>query len=49
MRGDDAVALAVSIRDLQSRLSENTDLRIASAMQRLAVIAEIIEREVIVR
>ena len=46
IRGDDALALAVSIRDLQSRLADTADVRIASALSRLSQIAAIIERDV---
>jgi hypothetical protein len=49
VRGDDAIGLMVSIRHLAERLADNTDPGVASALSRLKRIADIIERDVIVR
>jgi hypothetical protein len=49
LRGDTAIAAAMSIRILQSRLAENDDAIIRSALSRLAKIADIIEQDVEVK
>ena len=49
LRGDDAIGLMVSIRDLAGRLANSSDVGVASALSRLKRIADIIERDVIVR
>jgi hypothetical protein len=46
IRGDDAIFIAASIRELESRLAGNDDVRIAMALSRLTKIADIIERDV---
>ena len=46
IRGDTAIAMSISIRELQGRLSKTTDVQISSALQRLSKIADIIERDV---
>lgn len=49
LRGDDAIGLMLSIRHLSERLADNADLVVASALSRLRGIADIIERDVVVR
>jgi hypothetical protein len=49
IRGDDAIFIAASIRQLETHLSDSHDVRIAHAVARLSEIAEIIERDVRVR
>jgi hypothetical protein len=49
VRGDDAIGLMLSIRHLSERLADNADIVVASALSRLRHIADIIERDVIVR
>jgi hypothetical protein len=49
IRGDTAVSLHASIRGLQQRLADNTDVVVAAALIQLQQIADIIERDVIVR
>jgi hypothetical protein len=49
LRGDEAIGLMVSIRHLAERLADNGDLVVASALSRLRRIADIIERDVIIR
>jgi hypothetical protein len=46
IRGDDAMFIAASIRELERELSGADNIRIASAMGRLSQIADIIERDV---
>src|SRR5215217_8007125 len=46
IRGDDAIFVAASIRELEGRLAGNDDVRIAMALSRLTKIADIIERDV---
>jgi hypothetical protein len=45
IRGDDAIFIAVSIRELESQLSGTENIRITSALSRLSKIADIIERD----
>jgi hypothetical protein len=49
LRGDTAIPLHVSIRALQQRLADHPDVVVGSALIRLEQIADIIERDVIVR
>jgi hypothetical protein len=49
LRGDDAIAVMVSIRRPAERLGDNPDVGIASALSRLNRVADIIERDVVVR
>jgi len=49
VRGDDAIMLLGAIKQLTERLAHHPDVIVASALARLARIAEIIERDVIVR
>ena len=46
IRGDEAIFVAVSIRELETQLSGTENIRIASALSRLSKIADIIERDV---
>src|SRR5687768_13671318 len=46
IRGDDAVMIAFSIRQLQQLLAHSDDLQVASALGRLSDIADLIERDV---
>ena len=48
-RGDDAIFIAISIRELEAQLSGTENVRIASALCRLSKIADVIERDVKVR
>ena len=49
VRGDDAIALARSIRYLQQHLASDADADAAGALHRLAKIADIVEQQVQVR
>ena len=49
IRGDSAYIVAGAIRELQSRLAEHPDGRVASALTMLARYADIIEQDVLVR
>jgi hypothetical protein len=49
VRGDDAILLAFSIRQLQSRLASTDDAQISGALSRLTKIADLIDRDVQVR
>jgi hypothetical protein len=49
VRGDDAIQLYCGIRSLELRLADHPDLAITSALLRLKQIADIIEKDVIVR
>jgi hypothetical protein len=49
VRGDVAIPLAQGIRQLKQRLQDNEDVIISLALHRLESIANIIERDVIVR
>jgi hypothetical protein len=49
VRGDDAIGLMVSIRHLADRLAGSDDSVVVSALSRLIGIANIIERDVVVR
>jgi hypothetical protein len=49
IRGDVALSIAFSIRQLQKRLAEHSDMVVHSSLNRLEKIADIIERDVIVR
>jgi hypothetical protein len=49
IRGDDAIMLLSAIEHLQERLADHPDVVVASALNRLARYAEIVERDVIVR
>jgi hypothetical protein len=49
LRGDAAIPLLISIRELQRRLEGTTDVGLLSALLRLDGIANIIERDVVVR
>jgi hypothetical protein len=49
IRGDDAILIALSIRELETQLAGTENVRIASALSRLSRIADIIERDVKVR
>ena len=49
VRGDDAIHLAFSIRQLQDRLSSSNEMEVAFPLHRLVKFAEIIERDVQVR
>jgi hypothetical protein len=49
IRGDDAIDLMVKIRSLSERLGDYQDVVVCGALLRLNKIADIIEREVIVR
>ena len=49
LRGDDAICVMLSIRHLAERLAGSDDVVIASSLSRLNRIAEIIERDVVVR
>ena len=46
IRGDDAIFIAASIRELESRLAGTHDVGIGMALSRLTKIADIIERDV---
>jgi hypothetical protein len=46
IRGDDAIFVAASIRELETQLADTENVRIASALSRLSKIADIIERDV---
>jgi hypothetical protein len=46
IRGDNAIALAASIRGLQQRLSAHSDLVVGAVLIQLGQIADIIERDV---
>jgi hypothetical protein len=46
IRGDAAIAMAFSIRQLETALAKCEDVAVASSLRRLLVIAEIIERDV---
>ncbi len=49
LRGDDAISLHSSIRTLEQRLASHSDTVVASALHKLKKIADIVERDVIVR
>ena len=49
IRGDEAVAVCSSIRGLEQRLANHPDVVVAAALFKLKGIADIIEREVVVR
>jgi hypothetical protein len=49
IRGDNAVSLLSNIRGLQQRLADHPDVVVAAALSQLQQIADIIERDVIVR
>lgn len=49
LRGDTAIVVCLAIRNLQKALEQNQDLVVASALGKLSVIAELIEREVKVK
>jgi hypothetical protein len=49
IRGDSAILVALSIRELETQLAGTDNVRISSALSRLSKIAEIIERDVKVR
>jgi len=49
IRGDDAILISVSIRELETQLADTENIRIASALSRLSKIADIIEHDVKVR
>jgi hypothetical protein len=49
IRGDTAIPLSVGIRGLQQRLSGSSDPIIFSVLAKLGEVADIIERDVIVR
>ena len=49
IRGDDALSIAASIRELERKLAGNDDVRIAMAINRLKKIADIIECDVNIR
>ena len=46
IRGDDAISIAASIRELESHLAGSGDVRVAMAINRLKKIADIIEYDV---
>jgi hypothetical protein len=46
IRGDEAVSIAMSIRDLKSRLADIDDLVVTHALFNLSRIADVIERDV---
>ena len=49
IRGDDAIVLHSRIRGLQQRLVDHPDVVVAAALLQLQEVADIIERDVIVR
>ncbi len=49
VRGDTAISLHISIRALEQRLANHPDAVVTAALLKLKEIADIIEREVIVR
>jgi hypothetical protein len=49
IRGDQAVVLLSRIRGLQDRLASHPDVVVAAALIELGKIAELIERDVVVR
>jgi hypothetical protein len=49
LRGDKAVSLASSIRGLQQRLANHSDPVVGAVLVQLGEIADIIERDVVVR
>ncbi len=49
VRGDDAIGVMVSIRYLAKSIVDNPDPGVAGALIRLSHIADIIERDVVVR
>jgi len=49
IRGDNAVSLLSSIRGLQQRLADHPDVVVTAALSQLQQIADIIDRDVIVR
>jgi len=49
IRGDEAIVLLSRIRGLQERLASHPDVVVAAALMDLGRIAELIERDVIVR
>ena len=49
IRGDEAIILLSRIRGLQERLASHPDVVVAAALMDLGRIAELIERDVIVR
>jgi hypothetical protein len=48
LRGDTAIPVLASIRQLQKRLAESSDVVVASALIRLGQIADVIETDVVV-
>jgi hypothetical protein len=49
LRGDTAIVASLAIRNLQQALEQNQDVVVASALGKLSVIADLIEREVKVK
>jgi hypothetical protein len=49
IRGDNAIALAVSIRGLQQRLSTHSDSVVGAVLFQLGQVADVIERDVKVK
>ena len=49
VRGDDAIVLMSKIRGLQKHLASHPDLVVAAALVELSKIADLIERDVIVK
>jgi hypothetical protein len=49
IRGDQAISLLSNIRGLEQRLADHPDPVVAAAMIKLRAIADIIERDVVVR
>lgn len=49
LRGDTAIVLGFAIRNLEKALAGSNDLVVASALGKLSVIADIIERDVRVK
>ncbi|HYE20007.1 MAG TPA: hypothetical protein VEA69_16275 [Tepidisphaeraceae bacterium] len=49
LRGDTAIMVGLAIRNLQKALDQSQDGDVASALSKLAVVADLIEREVIVK
>jgi hypothetical protein len=49
IRGDDAIVLHARIRGLEQRLADHPDVVVAAALIQLKRMADIIERDVVVR
>lgn len=49
VRGDTAIVLGFAIRNLEKALAKSDDVVVASALNKLSVIADIIERDVRVK